>query len=97
MKKISQNYCIMPEQPYCPACRYGHIIMNEDNDTDCEWICLYKEKERKMKHKLSKPIVLVASIILLIGSLTLCVANNTPWFAVVALLSAFGLAYALEE
>lgn len=35
--------CIMPEMPYCPACKYGYIIRSEDApDTDCEWICLYK-------------------------------------------------------
>lgn len=37
--------CIMPECPYCPACRYGLIIYDEDYDgyeepEFCEWLCL---------------------------------------------------------
>lgn len=40
--------CIMPEMPYCPACKYGYITKSEDApDTDCEWVCLYKEKENE--------------------------------------------------
>lgn len=38
--------CIMLECPYCPACRYGLIVYN-DEDYDgyeepefCEWRCL---------------------------------------------------------
>lgn len=50
-----------------------------------------------MKRKVPKPLVLMASIDLLVVALALCVANNTPWYAVMALPSAFGLAYALEE
>lgn len=50
-----------------------------------------------MKSKELKPLALVASIALLVVALSLCVANNTPWYAVMALPSAFGLAYALEE
>lgn len=31
--------CIMPEMPYCPACKYGYIRMDENSDTDTEWVC----------------------------------------------------------
>ena len=47
MEKISQNYCIMPEQPYCPACHYGYIVYNENDNTHCEWNCLLTEEEYK--------------------------------------------------
>lgn len=42
-KKVEK--CIMPEQPYCPACEYGYIVYPEDADSiygDCEWYCLYE-------------------------------------------------------
>ena len=39
--------CIMPEQPYCPACHYGYIIYDENDDTHCEWNCLLTEEEYK--------------------------------------------------
>lgn len=39
--------CIMPEMPYCPACRYGYIVypewveMAQDLEgCSCEWVCL---------------------------------------------------------
>lgn len=39
--------CIMPEMPYCPACRYGYIVYPEWVETaqdlegcSCEWVCL---------------------------------------------------------
>lgn len=33
--------CIMPEMPYCPACKFGFIARTNDMpDTDCNWICL---------------------------------------------------------
>lgn len=44
-----------------------------------------------------KWLVFIASVGLLIAGLALCVANNTPWWSVMALPSAFGLAYAMEE
>jgi hypothetical protein len=47
MEKISQNYCIMPEQPYCPVCHYGYIVYDENDDTHCEWNCLLTEEEYK--------------------------------------------------
>lgn len=37
--------CIMPEQPYCPACKYGYICMDETSDTDAEWICLCTDED----------------------------------------------------
>lgn len=37
--------CIMPEQPYCPACHYGLIIPNENDDSFCKWICLLEEED----------------------------------------------------
>lgn len=43
---MSDN-CIMPEMPYCPACRYGYIVYPEWVETaqdlegcSCEWVCL---------------------------------------------------------
>lgn len=41
------NDCIMPECPYCPACKYGLIIYPDeaydfpDEDIQTEWRCLY--------------------------------------------------------
>lgn len=35
--------CIMPEMPYCPACKYGLIIPT--CDTEEEWECMYDGKE----------------------------------------------------
>lgn len=33
--------CIMPEMPYCPVCKYGHVIISEDApDADGTWVCL---------------------------------------------------------
>lgn len=38
--------CIMPEQPYCPCCRYGLMLHSfEDSDEFCEWVCTLSEKE----------------------------------------------------
>lgn len=37
--------CIMPEMPYCPACKYGYIQRDENSDTDCEWICLLRDED----------------------------------------------------
>ena len=40
------NKCIMPEMPYCPVCKYGHVTYkDEDYDgieqpTECEWHCM---------------------------------------------------------
>lgn len=36
---MSKN-CIMPENPYCPACMYGYIVQDFNDDTSCEWHCL---------------------------------------------------------
>lgn len=47
--------------------------------------------------KMLKPLVLLASIALFVGVIALCVAYSTPWWSVMALPSAFGLAYAMEE
>ena len=44
-----------------------------------------------------KLLALVASIALLVGAIALCVTNNTPLYAWLAMPSAFGIAYALEE
>ena len=39
--------CIMPEQPYCPACEFGRITYHDDVETyedtlgtECNWECL---------------------------------------------------------
>ena len=38
--------CIMPEQPYCPACHYGFITKTfDDPDEFCEWHCRLTEEE----------------------------------------------------
>lgn len=34
-----RNKCIMPNQPYCPACMYGYIYESPESE-DCEWHCL---------------------------------------------------------
>ena len=54
MDKVSQNYCIMPEQPYCPCCDFGLMLHSfEDSDEFCEWVCLLTEEKYKayMKEK----------------------------------------------
>lgn len=43
--------CIMPEQPYCPACHYGYIVYDENDDTYCEWNCLLTEEEYELYQK----------------------------------------------
>lgn len=43
--------CIMPEQPYCLACRYGYIVYDENDDTHCEWNCLLTEEEYELYRK----------------------------------------------
>ena len=35
--------CIMPEQPYCPACKYGYIEYVDGSDTDTIWHCLLED------------------------------------------------------
>lgn len=38
--------CIMPECPYCPACKYGYIYQSEDWEDDrTEWNCTLTEEE----------------------------------------------------
>lgn len=37
--------CIWPEMPYCPACKYGLIILDENDDTHFEEICLCTEED----------------------------------------------------
>ena len=37
--------CIMPEQPYCPACKHGYIIRDFDDDEFCEWVCLLEDED----------------------------------------------------
>lgn len=48
--------CIMPEQPYCPACHYGYIVYDENDDTHCEWNCLLTEEEYKSMSKKTDPL-----------------------------------------
>ena len=35
----NKKLCIMPEMPYCPACKYGYIL--EIDETECDWHCIY--------------------------------------------------------
>lgn len=35
----NNKLCIMPEMPYCPACKYGYIV--KIDETECEWHCTY--------------------------------------------------------
>lgn len=47
--------CIMPEQPYCPACEFGRIVQTEDMpDTDCSWECICTQEKycEYLLHKL---------------------------------------------
>lgn len=44
--------CIMPEMPYCPACKHGRIEYPEWVETyedtqgcSCKWICTLQEAE----------------------------------------------------
>lgn len=32
MKPMEENKCIMPEEPYCPACPYGVVIPDDYED-----------------------------------------------------------------
>lgn len=41
--------CIMPEFPYCPACRYGLIDWPNDDPAFPEWICLFDPAEGEDK------------------------------------------------
>lgn len=36
---MTEKPCILPEMPYCPACKYGLIVPIDE--TECEWKCLY--------------------------------------------------------
>lgn len=51
---MPEQYCIMPEMPYCPACPFGYIEQPLYDNANCEWHCLCtKEKYEKYmsKHK----------------------------------------------
>ncbi|MBD5525446.1 MAG: hypothetical protein HDR04_13715 [Lachnospiraceae bacterium] len=41
--------CIMPEMPYCPSCKYGSIVRDEEPDPSGirmeKWICLYDPEQ----------------------------------------------------
>lgn len=37
--------CIMPECPYCPACKYGLVDSHADDPAFSEWICCYDPAE----------------------------------------------------
>lgn len=39
--------CIMPEMPYFPCCQHGHIVLDLDDDTRCEWRCLLEVQHGK--------------------------------------------------
>ena len=46
--------CIMYEMPYCPSCKFGHIVYPADAETtydtyggECEWVCTYKDEDVK--------------------------------------------------
>lgn len=38
---LGNKSCIMPECPYCPACRYGFINYPNFDPAFPEWVCLY--------------------------------------------------------
>ena len=43
---INQENCIMPEMPYCPTCKYGSVVHDEESDAETtEWVCLYDPKD----------------------------------------------------
>lgn len=42
---MTEKPCIMPEMPYCPACKYGLIVPIDE--TECEWKCLYDGRAGK--------------------------------------------------
>lgn len=44
---MTETPCIMPEMPYCPACKYGLIVTIDE--TECEWKCLYDGKGETLK------------------------------------------------
>ena len=41
--------CIMPEMPYCPACKYGSVFCDEEPDPSGirmeKWICHYDPEQ----------------------------------------------------
>ena len=48
---MTETPCIMPEQPYCPACPFGHITPDNDDQAfpdvlfgNCHWDCLCTQK-----------------------------------------------------
>lgn len=53
-KELGEFYkpCIMPEMPYCPACKYGNVQYSPDEvecasdleGASCEWLCLNSVK-----------------------------------------------------
>lgn len=45
----NKHPCIMPECPYCPACRYGFIDWHNDDPAFPEWICCYDPEEGEDK------------------------------------------------
>lgn len=44
-----EDRCIMPEMPYCPACKYGYIEYL--NETDTVWHCRVDDFRRKTNDK----------------------------------------------
>lgn len=43
---MEKEYCVMPEMPYCPGCKYGYTSYPSDVETyadtegsSCEWVC----------------------------------------------------------
>lgn len=42
--------CIMPEMPYCPACKFGHVFYPDDAESiydECEWVCTCTDEDLK--------------------------------------------------
>lgn len=51
----NENNCIMPEQPYCPCCKYGFVEPKEYYTYGLvEWHCNYDKflQEEKVKNNL---------------------------------------------
>ena len=44
-----EDRCIMPEMPYCPACKYGYIEYL--NETDTVWHCRADDFRKKTNDK----------------------------------------------
>jgi hypothetical protein len=42
---MENSYCIMPEMPYCPCCKFGRIEQSFEDPDNPDWICLCTKSE----------------------------------------------------